>query len=41
MNNKCGFFGFAEGAITGHYTTGNVELTGETHASVHASVWFE
>ena len=39
-NNKCGGFGIAEGALIGHYTTGNVELAAETHSGVHASLWF-
>ena len=39
-NNKCGAFGLKEGGIVGDYTTGNVELTGETHPGIHASIWF-
>ena len=42
VNNKCGGFGLKEGAAIFHYTTGNIELTGETHpGGVHASLWFE
>ena len=41
VNSKCGGFGLAEGAATLHYTTGNVELTAETHAGAHASLWYQ
>ena len=40
-NAKCGGFGLKAEGVTGHYTTGNVELTGENHAGVHQAVWFE
>jgi hypothetical protein len=40
-NGKCAKFGFAEGAISGDYTTGNTVLTGETAAGVMADAWFE
>jgi hypothetical protein len=33
--------GVAVGAATGEYTTGNVELEGETTAGVHANLWVE
>ena len=41
-NNKCGFYGFKEGAVTVEYVTGNLEITAETDpGGVMANVWFE
>lgn len=41
VNANCAGLGFAQGALSGDYTTGNTILTGETSGGVIAEAWFE
>jgi hypothetical protein len=40
-NEFCSPYQLSKGSASGLYTTGNVELEGETKAGVHAGLWWE